>query len=198
MAERVTRGRGLLEGFLARRRAAMALRLLDGAPRSGALLDVGCGSHPAFLLRSGFAERYGVDQLVRREGQEIRGARLVHHEIGPGVRLPFDDDRFDAVTMLAVFEHIPPDALPTLLSDIRRVLRPGGLLVLTTPAAWTDPILRTLARLRLVSSEEIHEHQDAYDHDRIRDHLAGAGFPREGLRLGTFELGMNLWATARA
>ncbi|HUG40885.1 MAG TPA: class I SAM-dependent methyltransferase [Longimicrobiales bacterium] len=197
MAERVTRGSGLLEGFLARRRAAMALRLLDGAPRSGGILDVGCGRHPSFLLRSGFAERFGVDQLVPPHGLEIDGARLLHHAITPAARLPFEDHRFHAVTMLAVFEHIAPAALPPLLADTRRVLRHDGLLVITTPASWTDPILRTLARLRLVSGEEIHEHQDAYDHGRIRDHLLQAGFPDDALRFGSFELGMNLWATAR-
>lgn len=195
MAERVTRGDGLLEGFLARKRAAMARRLLRDVPRDGRILDIGCGSHPLFLLGCGFRECFGVDQLAPAEGTAIPGGRLLQHRIGREP-LPFPDAHFDAVTMLAVFEHVPPHALGPLLTETRRVLREGGTLVITTPAAWTDPILRTLAALRLVSREEIEEHQDSYSQAEVRDHLVAAGFPPHDLRSGTFELGMNLWIRA--
>lgn len=195
MTERVTRGGGLLEGFLARKRAAMARRLLREVPRDGRILDIGCGSHPLFLLGCGFGECFGVDQLAPPEGTAIPGGRLLRHDVGRDP-LPFPDRHFDAVTMLAVFEHVPPDALRPLLTDTRRVLREGGTLVITTPAAWTEPVLRTLAALRLVSREEIEEHQDAYSHAEVRDHLVAAGFRPTDLRFGTFELGMNLWIRA--
>ena len=198
MAERVTRGHGLLEGFLARRRAAMARKLLADAPRDGHLLDVGCGTHPLFLLGSDFRHRTGVDRVLPADARGPAGVTLLRHDFEADPSLPFDDASFDAVTMLAVFEHIDPAALTPLLADIRRVLRPGGILVLTTPASWTDPILRTLAALRLVSHEEIDEHKDAYDHARIRQRLLDAGFAPDRLRFGSFELFMNLWATAVA
>lgn len=196
MTDRVTRGRGLLEGFLARKRAAMALRLLEGVPRHGRLLDVGCGSQPLFLRRCGFRECYGLDQVVPPDGVTMPNGRLLRHEVGGDLPLPFPDAHFDAVTMLAVFEHIPVPALEPLLTDVRRVLRVGGVLVITTPAAWTDPILRALAALRLVSREEVEEHQGAYGHDQIRDYLVAAGFRSSDLRFGAFELGMNLWTRA--
>ena len=198
MAERVTRGHGLLEGFLARRRAAMARRLLSGTDRQGALLDIGCGSHPLFLLGSGFRHRTGLDKVVSDDDPRPGGVTLIRHDFETNPSLPLDDDAFEAVTMLAVFEHIEPDALVPLLREIRRVLRPGGILVLTTPASWTDPILRTLAAFRLVSHEEIDEHTQTYDHDGIRQRLLDAGFAPDRLRLGSFELAMNLWATAVA
>lgn len=196
MGERVTRGTGLLEGFLARRRAATANRLL--APWAGGrLLDIGCGSHPYFLLQADFGHRVGLDRVASTAGHAPE-VTVMAHDFEAEAALPFDDAAFDAVTMLAVFEHIEPAALASLLREIRRVLRPGGALVLTTPAGWTDPILRALAALRLVSREEIDEHKDAYDHARIREHLLAAGFPPDGLRQGSFELGMNLWARAVA
>lgn len=196
MADRATRGIGLLEGLLARKRAAMALRLLEDIPKPGRILDIGCGSHPFFLLSCGFAERHGIDQVAEDGEAVIDGVRVVQHDVVEDPRLPFDDDHFDAATMLAVFEHIEPDALVPLLGEIRRVLKPVGRLVLTTPAGWTDPILRTLALLRLVSPEEIDEHKDAYDHATIRRFLEAAGYEPDRLATGTFELGMNLWATA--
>ena len=198
MAERVTRGAGLLEGFLARRRAAVARRLLRECDHDGRILDVGCGSRPLFLRGSGFRERYGLDKLVAADRVDGDGIRLIHHDVRHQPRLPFDDASFDAVTMLAVFEHIEPGPLAALLREIRRVLRPGARLVLTTPAGWTDPVLRTLARLRLVSPEEIDEHQDAYDHRVIRRFLTDAGFESDRIRTGSFELFMNIWATADA
>ena len=198
MAERVTRGDGLLEGFLARRRAAMARKLLADVSRDGHLLDVGCGTHPLFLIRSGFRHRTGLDRVLRENATGPDGVTLIRHDFEADPSLPFDPDSFDAVTMLAVFEHIDPAALTRLLADIRRVLRPGGILALTTPASWTDPILRVLASLRLVSHEEIDEHTQTYDHQGIRQHLLDAGFAPDRLRLGSFELAMNLWATAVA
>lgn len=174
----------------------MANRLLPEAARDGRLLDVGCGSHPFFLLSTRFSERVGVDKMVPTAGATIDGVRLVHHDVESAPRLPFEDERFQAVTMLAVFEHIPRPHLGPLLAEVRRVLTSGGTFVMTTPAGWTDPILRTMARLRLVSHEEIEEHQDRYDHRIIRSHLENAGFGDDRIRQGSFELGMNLWATA--
>lgn len=196
MSSRVTRGNGLLEGFLARKRAAMANSLIPETARTGSLLDIGCGSHPLFLLQASVRERWGVDKLLPPEGRTLDGVRLRRHDVVAEARLPFDEARFDVVTMLAVFEHIPAGPLRRLLADIRRVLRPGGTFVMTTPARWTDPILRAMARLGLTSGEEIDEHQDLYDRQRIHQHLADAGFPPSAIETGSFELGMNLWATA--
>lgn len=196
MADRVTRGSGLLEGFLARQRARMANRLIPEAARGGSILDIGCGSHPFFLLQAPVADRYGVDRLVVPEGRRLDGVRLFHADLTSGADLPFEAHRFNVVTMLAVIEHLPAAALGHLLRDARRVLRPGGRLILTTPAGWTDPILRAMARLRLVSPEEIDEHQAGYDRPAIADRLVAAGFQRGRVRTGSFELGMNLWATA--
>lgn len=176
----------------------MARRLLDEHGPVGTLLDVGCGSHPFFLIHAPAAEAIGVDKLVPPGGRTVEGARLLHHDFERDPRLPFAEDRFDAVTMLAVFEHIPRDPLIRLLSDIRRVLRHGGTFVMTTPAGWTDPLLRSMARVGLVSPEEIDEHQDRYDQARIREYLTRSGFDPREIRQGSFMLGANLWARARA
>ena len=48
------------------------------------------------------------------------------------VRLPFSESSFDAAFILDVLEHIDEDE--TVLREIRRVLRPGGSLLITVPA----------------------------------------------------------------
>jgi SAM-dependent methyltransferase len=110
--------------------------------------------------------------------------------------LPYPDAHFDAVTMLAVFEHLRKERLPLILDEVRRVLRSGGVVVLTTPAGWTEPILNTLARLGLISAVEIDEHQDTYDRAAVLGYLHAAGFTPDRVRAGSFELGMNLWFAA--
>jgi len=98
--------------------------------------------------------------------------------------------------MLAVFEHIELGVLPRLLDEVYRVLKPGGLYVMTTPASWSDGLLKIMARLRLVSADEIDEHKDAYTHTRIRRVFQPTRFSGDHLRLGYFEMFLNMWAIA--
>jgi SAM-dependent methyltransferase len=192
---RVTRGSGLLEGFLARQRARRANSLIPESSRTGRILDVGCGSYPAFLLSTRFAERYGVDRVAIADVRDA-SVKLVAHDIAGASGLPFESTFFDVVTMLAVFEHIEANALHRLLQEIHRLLRPGGMFVMTTPARWTEELLKVMSSLRLVSHEEIGEHEAQYSHGEIVTALVGAGFDKSQIRHGTFELGMNLWAVA--
>lgn len=196
----VTRGHGVLEGFLARKRCAMANALIPPAARSGRILDVGCGSSPYFLTHTDFAERFGIDQVMTPEtAAQYRGQGLHLSPATPASlsRLDFEDNTFDVVTMLAVFEHIDHGPLVNLLREIRRVLKPGGCYIATTPAAWSDGILRVMARTGLVSSEEIDEHKDAYTHAKIAAILQEAGFAPGECEAGYFECFLNLWVRAR-
>lgn len=197
--EQPTRGHGTLEAFLARRRAEKANQLIPAGLRDGRILDVGCGTYPFFLVNTRFEEKWGVDQLVAAEERLRVGDGEVHllpfnAELNP--RLPFAEDFFAVVTMLAVFEHIATDKLPLLLSDVRRVLKPGGMFVMTTPAHWTDGLLKLMAGLGLVSHHEIDEHKGSYSQAEIRSTLEKAGFAPAALRSGSFEATANLWATA--
>lgn len=76
------------------------------------------------------------------------------------------------------------------------MLHPGGLVVLTTPAAWSARLLQLLARMSLVSKDEIDEHVYAYTLPLIGWYFGTAGFAMRKLRFGYFELGLNLWAVA--
>lgn len=187
-----TRGSGLLEGFLARKRADLADSLIDGSLRGGRLLDIGCGSYPLFLERTRFAGKFGIDPMI--EDGERRGITLMKLRASEGAALPFADGFFSAVTMLAVIEHLAPAQGLSLVKEAHRLLAPGGQLVITTPAAWSDRLLRALARVRLVSPEEINEHRAAYRRHTLSRALADAGFGR--CETGYFELGLNLWARA--
>lgn len=191
-----TRGKGLLEPFLAQRRAATANRLIPPALRTGRILDVGCGSFPYFLSHTSFKEKFAVDQLPPTvEAKEIQWHRL---DLNTTPSLPFDSDFFDVVTMLAVAEHLNPASLEQLLSEANRTLKPGGRVIITTPAAWSDGLLHWMARLGFVSAEEINEHVFAYTLPLLGWYFGRAGFAMRNVRFGYFELGLNMWATAES
>jgi SAM-dependent methyltransferase len=195
----VTRGHGLLEGFLARRRAGRANRLIRPELRRGRILDVGCGSYPLFLSRTTFAEKFGLDQVAEQTHHDdpaLKGITVVKFDVEQDGRFPFDDGSFDVVTALAVFEHIEPQRLVSLLAEVRRVLAPGGQVIMTTPAPWTGGILTLMAKLRLVSAVEIEEHEGAYSRAAIHTTLRDAGFHPDKIRSGYFELLMNTWCCA--
>jgi SAM-dependent methyltransferase len=195
---RVTRGKGLAEALLARKRSRMAESLIPALYREGSLLDIGCGSFPLFLSQTSFRERHGIDRVPHSATQEClsRGIHLVNQDLESNPCLPYPDQSFTVVTMLAVFEHLKQERLGVLISEVRRVLQPGGLYVMTTPASWTGGLLRLMARLRLLSCEEIEEHKHQYRHSEIREVLTIGGFHPARIRLGHFELFMNNWGVA--
>jgi SAM-dependent methyltransferase len=197
--ERPTRGHGVLEGFLARKRRGMAEKLIPGESREGRLLDIGCGSYPLFLRSTRFAEKWGVDQVFQVAEKitlEVGEINLLPFNAQNEATLPFPDSHFSVVTMLAVFEHIAPDRLSLLLREAYRVLQPGGVYVITTPAHWTDWLLKLMARLGLVSDMEVNEHKGSYRHREIAQALEAAGFTPSRMRFGHFEVLTNLWVTA--
>lgn len=148
--------------------------------------DLGCGLEMAFLdfAEEKIATGVGVDDQVQ-SGTQGRWQRI-HADLR--ARLPFDDEEFDHVVMLAVFEHLTqPDVV---LREACRILTPGGSLIMTWPAALVDPILNLLHAFHLISDEmESDEHQKRVPVNDVKRMLDSAGFSRTSHR--TFECGLN-------
>jgi SAM-dependent methyltransferase len=105
------------------------VRSLDHAERA---LDLGCGDGrltselDATELTAADVSPVALERARRR----LPDARLV--ELEPDAVLPFADGAFDLVLCAETIEHVRDVQL--LLSEIRRVLRPGGVFAATTPA----------------------------------------------------------------
>jgi ubiquinone/menaquinone biosynthesis C-methylase UbiE len=186
--------------FLARQRWRQADRLIPHGYRGGCILDIGCGANPLLLSKVVFADKYGLDKVIDDGGAERGrdlGFTLIRHDVETDGRLPCGNDYFDVVTMLAVYEHLERGNLAVLLKEIYRVLKPGGIHVATTPRAGTAGLLGFMAKMRLVSATEIHEHKEAYTRPDITSMLVHAGFPEGNVASGYFEGFMNLWVRAR-
>jgi SAM-dependent methyltransferase len=116
--------------YRGRRRVLRAT--LDGLdlPSPCRLLDAGCGSGRTLDELADYGDACGADlSRVAVDAARARGHRAYLAEIGD---LPFPDGAFDLVTCLDVVEHTPDDRRS--LSELRRVTRPGGVLLLTVPA----------------------------------------------------------------
>jgi len=194
----MTRGKGLLEPILADLRAQKANKLIPSSLRSGRILDIGCGTYPYFLAHTSFEEKFAIDQLPlsSQTASELKiESFTLDLEIKP--QLPFEDNFFESVTLLAVVEHLDPSLMAILFKEVYRVLKPGGKVILTTPAAWSDGLLKFMAHVNLVSAEEIHEHAYAYTLPLLGWYFGQAGFEMTKVKFGYFEFILNMWATAQ-
>lgn len=190
-----TRGTGILEVFLAKQRASKANSFIRKSDRKGRILDIGCGSYPYFLSNTSFKEKYGLDPSLKLSEISDKNLNLKVLDITKN-KLPFKNNYFNVITMLAVFEHIEQDKLPEILYEIKRVLKKGGVFIITTPAPWADKLLHSMARFGLISSEEIHEHKHNHPKEKIEGILIASGFEKRKIKSGFFELLMNMWFNA--
>jgi SAM-dependent methyltransferase len=97
------------------------------------VLDAGCGTAygSEILARSGASEVVGVDldQAVVEAARASTGT--VSLEVADVRHLPYPDASFDAAVCFEVIEHV--DDPETILDELRRVLRPDGLLIVSSP-----------------------------------------------------------------
>jgi ubiquinone/menaquinone biosynthesis C-methylase UbiE len=97
----------------------------------GRLLDFGCGSKPYKDLVN-VEEHIGVDI-------EVSGHPHEHEQIDAyydGKTIPFDDNHFDSVLSSEVLEHV--FNLEQILSELYRVMKPGGHMLITLPFVWDE------------------------------------------------------------
>jgi len=95
------------------------------------ILDIGCGTGGNLESLSKFGKAEGVD--ISREALDYCRARGLHNvREGAAETLPYASESFDLVTGLDVIEHLNDDVAG--LREMRRVLRPGGRLLVFVPA----------------------------------------------------------------
>lgn len=104
------------------------------------MLDVGVGMGDTFFLFQSFFDYfYGIDpsnEMVEIANYNIKKRNLKNSIVNKGIaeKLEYEDSFFDAVFMLDVFEHIHDNDLDASLKEIRRVLKPNGVLYIATPS----------------------------------------------------------------
>ncbi|MFN3191105.1 MAG: class I SAM-dependent methyltransferase [Aureliella sp.] len=143
------------ESVLKSRMATMVL-----AKNPAEVLDVGCGTATLMLMlqaqaagRGQILKSVGVDpdpKILERANQK---AGLTRHKVelvqANSVQLPFPDDTYDAVCTSLVMHHLLAVEKQAAIHEMRRVCRPGGILVLSDfcrPQNWLARFLFVIVR----------------------------------------------------
>jgi len=173
----------LLEPILRKLRIGKVKKYI---PQNCILCDIGCGFNAKFLLDMSnyIAEGYGFDRKI--DNKKIGNIYIYNAEITDNI--PLKDEFADCVTLLAVLEHL--DRPARVLAECHRILKVGGVLILTTPSPLSKPILEFLSfKLGIVSPSEIADHKHYYSKAELVKILEETGF--RDVKTRSFELGLN-------
>jgi ubiquinone/menaquinone biosynthesis C-methylase UbiE len=140
-------------------------KVVNEIPFGSTVLDIGCGRSAAFLnaISSKIQAGTGIDFKV--ESSKVQHIQTLQLRLDQA--LPFEDESFDIVTMLAVLEHLEHES--QILTEIHRVLKKSGKLVLTVPSVWAQPVLEFLAfKIGIVDADEIRDHKRYYNREQLQ------------------------------
>ena len=155
-------------------------------------LDIGAGDGrltaelSALKLSAADVSQIALDRARGRLGPDVEFV-----ELEPDAPLPIEDSRFDLVLLAETLEHVRDVQL--LLSEIRRVLRPGGTLAVTTPAHNRLTGLKLLVRGFEGDFDPLSPHLRFFTRRSLAELLGEMGYDVRSIRR---EKG-TLFATAR-
>jgi SAM-dependent methyltransferase len=156
-------------------------------PLEGAVLDLGCGdARLTVYVRADRVIGADVSRVaLERARAQVGDGDIELVELTPGAVMPFGDGAFDLILLVETIEHVVDTQ--TLLSEARRVLRPGGQIAVTTPAHGRRTGLSMLLRGFERSFDPLSPHIRFFSRDSLRTLLEEMGFDVQSLsrRRGT-------------
>lgn len=162
------------------------------------MVELGCGYRATQLLalRDRLKHGTGVDFQIAPELRSEAG--LVFFEGTIEATLPkLAGEKFDVVLVISVLEHLREPL--AVLESARRLLRPGGVLLINVPT-WRGKFFLEFSAFRLGLSPkvEMDDHKMYYDQRDLWPLLVRAGFRPSEIRLNYHKFGLNLFAVATA
>jgi SAM-dependent methyltransferase len=136
------------------------------------LLDVGCGHG---LIHPYLGERFAITGTdVATEVLELAKKANPHVNYQPydGTTLPFADASFDMAMAICVMHHVPVPAWDHFLKEMKRILRPGGMVVIIEHNPW-NPMT-----YHIVKNHPLDEGVTMLSGPRLKKLFAKAGFVR--------------------
>ena len=174
---------GVVDRILRLWREGEAMRML-GVDKRQTWVDVGCGrqAHLGWRIRRAVGKYVGVDMEVG-DGKmgNVELVRADVHKFAHRIGQPAD-----VVVGLAIIEHL--DYPEKFLGEVSKVLNSGGRIVLTTPAPWSDGILKLMVLLGLIDGKEITDHKTYFTLRGLKDLLERSGFEVERQKMFGFRM----------
>ncbi len=175
----------ILEPILRKMRIKKVLPVIENY-QDCVLLDIGCGFNYKLLetLSPYISHGFGIDFKVK----EVKNLNITTINARLDDKLPFEDNKFDIITMLAVLEHL--DKPLKIIKEIERVLKYSGKLILTVPSKLSKPVLEFLSfKLKIISELEIRDHKKYYNYKDLQQLFLQTNFKIEHHKY--FQMGMN-------
>lgn len=163
-------------------------KIITHIPKNSIVCDIGCGKDHYFLKKISNLIKYGIG--FDKEVENYKDSKLELKNLEISKNIPLENESCDAVTMMAVLEHLfyPQE----ILNESFRILKNGGKLILTTPRPISKPILEFLAfKISLIDKKEIADHKNYFSPKDIKKLLLGAGFKEEKIKIYFFEFFLN-------
>ena len=115
-------------------------------------------------------------RYARAQGLDGRGAGRVHSEVVDGRALAFADASFDAAFSVSVLEHIPGEGDSIALRELIRIVRPGGVIVVTVPydRCYRETFVQGPVYERAPVASEPVFFERHYDHETLAARLLSA------------------------
>jgi len=140
----------LAEDFSRTRQFTWDIEILSQYISNGDIvLDLGCGNGRSLeILKEKKIDYFGLD--VSKKLIEIAKKKYPQNrfEVGDILKLPYPDNFFDKVLAIRILHHIPSKEFQLqALQEIKRILKPGGLLILTVWNAWGSKYKINLLRM---------------------------------------------------
>lgn len=129
------------------------------------IVDVGCGAGGFLGPLARFGTVRGFDDSPELVG--VCRERGLDAELAGALALPLEEASADLVTLFDVIEHIPDDV--GALAEARRILRPGGMVFLSTPAY----------QFLYANNDRVAHHQRRYTRGLLRRRIVAAGLVPE-------------------
>lgn len=115
------------------------------------VLDLGCGNGRLFELFKGKNVDYtGIDlseEFIKKANKKYGN----HFQVANFLKLPFENNRFDSIWVIAAFHHIPSAEFRlNTLREIRRVLKKEGRIIITCWNLWQPNYFKLLLKFTLI------------------------------------------------
>lgn len=133
------------------------------------VLDIGCWTGQFEQIACKYTKQIvGIDPGVEAIKTAKRLVPKAKFFVGDALNLKFKDNSFNTVTIMDVIEHIPKGTEIRCLKEIKRVLKPNGYLIISTPYAHPLSILLDPASFLIG-----HRH---YSESQLKNYLKNIGF----------------------